>query len=100
MVQRIVLIKLDDPFTEPAARSEIAEYSRKEIARVPGVRDVTVGISADEATEGDWDLSLVVHFDRIEDVAPYGAHPVHRAYVDDYLRPKLAFIKAWNFAVR
>jgi len=100
MVQRLVLIKLGDPFTEPAARREIAEYSRKEIARIPGVREVTVGVPADEKTGGDWDLSLVVQFDRIEDVAPYGAHPVHRAYVDEYLKPKLEFIKAWNFAVR
>jgi hypothetical protein len=40
---------------------------------------------------------MTVRFDSLDDVAPYVAHPQHRTYVDEYLRPKLELIKAWNF---
>ena len=33
----------------------------------------------------------------LEDVDPYREHPVHRSYVDDFLKPRLAVLKAWNF---
>jgi hypothetical protein len=35
----------------------------------------------------------------MEDIPPYAAHPEHRAYVDEFLRPKLESIAAYNFEV-
>jgi len=60
---------------------------------------VTVGIPADEASERSWDVSIVVRFRSVDDVEPYREHPEHRAYVDEFLRPRMVVIKAWNFDV-
>jgi hypothetical protein len=69
------------------------------MSAVAGVRQVTVGTAADDATAGSWDLVLVVRLDGPRALPAYRNDPGHRAYVDDYLRPKMASIAAWNFAV-
>jgi hypothetical protein len=97
MVERFVPIKLVDALANPAGRAETAARSREALLAVPGVRDVRVGIAADEATAASWDLVLVVVFDRLEDVEPYRVHPLHVAYVEEFLAPRTAFRKAWNF---
>jgi hypothetical protein len=97
MIERIVLVKLKDPYAGEAARREIARHSLGVLTRVPGVTGVTVAVAADEKTSGRWDLVLSVRFAALEDLPPYGAHPRHRAYVDDYLRPRMDAIEAWNF---
>ena len=55
------------------------------------------GAPIDETSEGSWDLSIALCFESLEDVATYVADPDHRRYVDEYLKPKLAVLKAWNF---
>ena len=34
-----------------------------------------------------------------EDISPYAAHSNHRAYVDEYLKPKLESLVAYDFEV-
>ena len=99
MIQRIVLLKLEDPFTTAEVRAEVAAYSRRVLGALPQVAAVNVGTPADEAGAGDWDLSLVLHFASTDDLEPFREHPDHRAYVDEYLKPKLACLKAWNFLI-
>lgn len=99
MIQRIVLLKLDGPSSNPEARAEIARYSREVLASLPGVQQVQVGVAADEASLRAWDISLVVSFDDLDAVTAYLPHPDHRRYVDEYLRPRLEIVKAWNFEV-
>ena len=99
MIERIVLFKLKDDYCNDAARAEIAARTRKDIGALPQVRAVSVGVPADEASEKSWDISLVVRFDSLEDVAEYAVDPDHRAYVDQYMRERVEVIKAWNFQV-
>lgn len=99
MVERIVLIKLNPDLSTPEGRADVAAQSRRDLLAVPGVRGVRAGVAADDTSARSWDVSLVVRFDAIADVEPYLRHPQHRAYVDEYLAPRMTFIKAWNFEV-
>lgn len=97
MIERIVLFKLKDEYCNDAARAEIAERSRKDLSALEQVVSVSVGVPADEASEKSWDLSLIVRFKNLEDVAAYIVDPAHRAYVDDYMTERTEMKKAWNF---
>ena len=97
MIERIVLFKLKDEYCNDAARAEIAERTRKDITALPMVREVSVGVPADEESKKSWDLSLIVRFDALEDVAAYMIDPAHRAYVDQFMRRRIEVVKAWNF---
>ncbi len=99
MIQRIVLIKLKPAFTSPEARAVIAADSRAALAAIPGVRSVTIGTPADAPSAQSWDLSVLIGFERVEDVPLYLEDAAHRAFADDYLAPRMDFIKAWNFEV-
>jgi len=97
MIERIVLVKLTDRAVPN--RQAIADYSREVLKRIPGVKDVHVGQPADGPSAAAWDLALVLHFESANDLDPYRLHPDHRAYVDNYLKPRMDAIKAWNFEV-
>jgi len=97
MMQRIVLFKLKDEYRNDAARAEFAQRTRNDLSALSQVRGVTVGVAAEDETESNWDIAITVQFDSLEDVEAYIPDPAHRAYVDDYAMPKVAFRKAWNF---
>lgn len=97
MIERIVLYKLKDEYCNDAARAEIAEKTRTDLSALDNVREVTVGVPADEASEASWDISIIVRFDSMEDVQKYMVDPAHRAYVDQYASPRIEVRKAWNF---
>ncbi|MFW5921255.1 MAG: Dabb family protein [Polyangiales bacterium] len=99
MIERIVLFKLSDEWATDEGRGEVAACSREVLAKVPGVRSLSVGVPADEAAARSWDLSIVLRFDSNDDVEKYRVHPDHRAYVDEYMKPKMEVVKAWNFDV-
>lgn len=98
-IDRYVFLKLAAEYATPAAREQIAAYTRKALAELPGVQAVRVGVPADDAATASWDLSIVVTFARILDVEVYRVDPRHRAYVDEYLAPRIVVIKAWNFDI-
>jgi hypothetical protein len=97
MIDRIVLVKL----TGKAAknRQTIADYSLAVLKRIPGVESVHIGQPADSASATEWDLALVLRFETLNAVGEYRHHPDHRAYVDNYLKPRMEAIKAWNFEI-
>lgn len=99
MIERIVLLKLKEDHANPNSVAEVADRSRAVLPPLPGVLDVRVGVAADERTSASWDISLVLHFATLEHLPPFAADPDHRAYVDEYLRPKLESITAFNFEV-
>ena len=99
MIQRIVLFKLKNEYSNDAARAEFVERTRKDLGALSQVRSVTVGAPADEASEASWDIAITVCFDSMEDVKAYIPDPAHRAYVDGYAMPRIEVRKAWNFAV-
>jgi hypothetical protein len=97
MIERYVFIKLTDDHSTPEGRRAVIDHTRATLPDVPGTAGVTVGAPADESAEAAWDVSIVVRFASLADVEPYRTHPAHRAYVDEFLRPRMAVIKAWSF---
>jgi len=97
MVTRYVFIKLADDHSHDAGRAEAAQAIRTALDQVPQVQAHRVGVCADAHAARGWDLGLQVTLATLEDVPGYLAHPAHRAVVDDYLKPRLACLKAWNF---
>jgi len=97
MIERIVLFKLKDQYSNEASRSEFAERTRADLGALKNVQAVSVGIPADEASEASWDISIVVRFETMDDLDRYIHDPDHRAYVDDFTAPRIQVRKAWNF---
>lgn len=99
MIHRHVLIKLTDEHATEAGRAAVLAESRRVLPGLPGVRALVAAGPADDQAAASWDIALVVSFDSLQHVATYLPHPAHRSYVDDFLRPRMEFIKAWNFEV-
>ncbi len=97
MIERIVLFKLRNEHATPEQRDEIARETRSRLARCAGVRGISVGMPADEATEKSWDLSVVLHFHALDDVDAFLQDVAQRDYLDDFMAPRMEVVKAWNF---
>ena len=99
MIQRVVAIKLKDAYANGQDRAAAAARTREVLVTVPGVRHIEVGLPGDSKTASSWDILILLRFDDMDAVEAYRAHPIHRKYVDVFLRPMLEIIKVWNFAV-
>ena len=99
MIHRYVFIKLNEEFSTDEGRQSVADQTKSALLDLPGVVGLIVGQAADEKALASWDISILLQFSRLDDVEPYLVHPDHRSYVDDYLKPKMAAIKAWNFSI-
>lgn len=97
MIERIVLIKLDDKHATDEVRADLVVRAKRALSGVPGVRSLTVGIPCDDKSLAAWDLSIRLTFDAIDVIPDYIAHPEHRAFIDGELKPKMSVLKAWNF---
>ncbi|MCA9494126.1 MAG: Dabb family protein [Myxococcales bacterium] len=94
MIERHVYLRLKDR----ADRARVEERALAVLPTIPGVRDVLVGIPADEASDV-WDVALTVRFAELTDVGTYLTHPIHVAFVAEELEPRVEVRKAWNFRV-
>ncbi len=94
--ERLVLIKLDSGAATDAGRKAVAEETRRVFPTIPGVRSITV-MEVGEGDQASWDLCLKVGFDSLDDVPAYRVHPIHVEYVEQFLKPQLDCLKAWNF---
>ena len=97
MITRTVLVKLNDEWSSVEGRAEIAAYSEQALADIPGVVSAQALVPSDDASLASWDLIFLVQFASMDDVEPYRVHPLHTAYLSDYLNPKAAVKKAWNW---
>lgn len=97
MIRRIVVIKLADAYASEENRERAVLATREVLAEVPGVVDIEVATPADARTLKSWDLFISLSFEDMDAVEAYRAHPIHRKYVDVFLRPMLEVLKAWNF---
>jgi len=97
MIERIVLLQLAEELRTDRDRREVASHSRDVLAGLPGVEEVDVAVAADDPTRERWDLVLRVRFASADDIEVYRVDPDHRRYVDEYLRPRLSCIEAYNF---
>ena len=100
MIERYHFLKLRPEHATPEGREEVVSRCRAVLPGLPGVVSVVVGAPAEDEGAAAWDLSIVVRFAALADVAPYRADPGHRRFVDEFLAPRVEFKKAWNFTVR
>ena len=99
MIERYVFIKLAEGRSTPDGRAEVVAEAERVLPGLPGVVSVRIGTPADEHAQRAWDVSLVLEFSSLEDEGAYRAHPEHRRFVDEFLAPRMAVIKAWNMLV-
>jgi hypothetical protein len=99
VIKRIVMLKLEKALSTAEGRAEVTSTSLSILRGIPGVVHVSVGSAADHASESAWDVCLVLDFESLDELEPFRVNPEHRAYVDDYLRPKLKALAAWNFEI-
>lgn len=99
MLERIVLVSLAPAHATPAGRAEVAARARGVLGALPGVVDVRTGIYADAPAERSWDVSFVIRLASAADYPAYRDDPEHRAFLADFLAPRVEFKKAWNFEV-
>ena len=97
MIRRFVFFRFKEAYRGVDAKAEILERTHEVLQTVPGVLDYEVGTPADEKASAAWDLSISVGFETRESLAAYIADPEHRRYVDEFIKPRLEVIKAWNF---
>jgi hypothetical protein len=99
-IERYVLLKLHIQYATPEGRDEVVAESRRALSQVTGVRTVWVGVPADDASARSWDVAIRVTLDDVADIPAYLDDPVHRAYADEFLAPRVEFKKVWNFEPR
>jgi hypothetical protein len=99
-IERYVLLKLHPEHATPEGREAVVAETRRALPQVTGVRAVWVGVPADDASAKSWDVAIRVTLDDIAAVPAYYDDPVHRAYVDAFLAPRVEFKKVWNFEPR
>ena len=99
MIKRIVMLKLGEALATREARAEVTATSLEVLRNLPGVVRVEVGAAADAQSASAWDVCLLLEFESLQDLEPFRVDPEHRTYVDDYLRPKLKALAAWNFEI-
>ena len=77
--------------------NDILSETHRVLQTVPGVEMYEIGTPADEKAMAAWDLSITATFASRAVLESYIQHPRHREYVDEFIKPKLEVIKAWNF---
>ena len=97
MITRTVLVKLIDEWATPAGRTAVATHSAEALSAIPGVASAEALVPADDASLASWDVMFTVRFDSMAAVEPYRLHPLHTAFLNDYLNPKAEVKKAWNW---
>lgn len=97
MIQRVVVVKFHDQWSSPQGRAEAAAYTHEVFAKIPGIKGYQVGLPADEHCHQAWDMCLTVQFDDVAAVEAYAVEPTHHRYVHEWLIPRAAARKAWNF---
>ena len=97
MITRTVLVKLINEWPTPAGRAAVATHSAEALSAIPGVASAEALVPADDASLASWDVMFTVRFDSMAAVEPYRLHPLHTAFLNDYLNPKAEVKKAWNW---
>jgi hypothetical protein len=96
MIERYVFIKLNAEYASEHGRRAVVDRTRA-LAALPGVLELRVGVPTEAAGSKSWDVSIAVRFADVAAFERYRLDPDHRAYVDEFLAPRLEVIKAWNF---
>ena len=97
MIRRYVFFRFEHAYRGNDAMNDILSETHRVLQTVPGVEMYEIGTPADEKAMAAWDLSITATFASRAVLESYIQHPRHREYVDEFIKPKLEVIKAWNF---
>lgn len=93
MVERIILLKLNDPST----RAEVAALTVDALSKLPDLEELSVGVPADEAAEKSWDVSIVLGVANLALLNTVLESALFTSYLEDTLKERCTVTKAWNF---
>ena len=93
MIERIVLFKLVEPETRQAA----AEQARAQLAALPGLKSMTVGVPSDPASLRSWDLSVILRFADQPATDAALASPAFEGFMEETMEDRYEVVKAWSF---
>ena len=97
MIRRFVFFRFLKPYRTKEAMAEIISRSHAVLDGSADVVSYEIGTAADPKSLAAWDVSITATFVDHQSLEAYIAHPTHRAYVDEFIKPRLEVIKAWNF---
>jgi hypothetical protein len=93
MVERIMLLKLNDP----EKRDQLAAQSMTALSNIPELEELSVGVPADAASEKSWDLSIVIGVANLSLLNTVLEGMRFTAFFEGTLAAQAAVVKAWNF---
>ena len=99
MIERILLIKLNDEHAHPEAREDARAHTATMLRGLPRLRSVRVGVPADDEALKSWDLAVVLTYDTLEGVEASREHADYVRWRDEYVLPRAVVTKAWSFEV-
>ena len=93
MVERIMLIKLN----EPALRDDLAARALQALTKLPDLEELSVGVPADAASEKSWDLSIVLGVANLALLHAVLESKPFTSFLEDTMEGRYAVLKAWTF---
>ncbi len=99
MFDRFVFAKLNEEWAGDEGVTAVLAEARRVLPSIPGVRCCRIGSPADAHAGKGWDVCFVLSFASLEDIESYRVHPIHQAFLNDFLEPKVEAKRAWNFSV-
>ncbi len=100
MFNRFVYIKLTKEWATSEGRSAVIAESGQVLPSIPGVLSCQAGLPESPDAAKGWDLCLVLRFASSEDIESYRVHPVHVAFLEKFLGPKIEAKRVWNFRMQ
>ena len=97
MIQRVVMVRLDPRYRTLEDVARIVANTEDVLSRCPDVRSVSAAAAADARSRREWDFVILVQLDDLAAVERYRDDPIHRKYVDVFLKPMMDKIRVWNF---
>ncbi len=101
-VEHVVVCWLKTP-GDAAARQRIIDESRAFVGVIPGLLDVSAGMSLPSTrptVDSSFDVAVVMTFADEASLRAYDAHPRHKKAVDEVLRPLVARLVIYDFRDR
>lgn len=88
MIQRVVKLNIKNEEIEA-----VIKKSKQILPTIPQVKSLQVGIIENSKK---YNLALLLLFESYEEIKKFSPHPEHREYVDNFLKPRMEDIAAYN----
>lgn len=97
MVLRLMLIRLAPPHRTDGKRRQIGRRALEVLPAAARVMEVKVHLAGEQDAEAEWDLCVAIRLASLQDPGPLGMDPIHRSFVDVFLKPVVEEIAVHHF---